>query len=73
MGLSSIGSILKAHEDLNAPVWSVNIMLAILLIAVVWVIVYILRIDTRESNGSNGSTESEELLQLPSDRDQPSP
>ena len=33
----------------------------------------ILGIDERESNGSNGTPESEELLQLPSDRDQPSP
>ena len=35
-----------------------------------WVIRYILGIDERESHGSNGATKQEELLQLPSDRDQ---
>ena len=38
-----------------------------------WVIRYILGIDERESHGSNGATKQEELLQLPSDRDQQSP
>ena len=44
-------------------------MIALLLIGVVWIIVYILGIDERESNGSHDTTESEELLQLSSDGD----
>ena len=57
---------------MNDPVWSVIIMIAILLIGVVWIVVYILGIDERESHGSDDTTESEELLQLPSDGDQQS-
>ena len=44
-------------------------MVALLLIGVVWIIVYILGIDERESNGSHDTAESEELLQLSSDGD----
>ena len=47
-------------------------MIAILLIGVVWIVVYILGIDERESNGSHDTTESEELLQLSGDGDQQS-
>ena len=65
-------NIIKLHEDMNDPVWSVIIMIAILLIGVVWIVVYILGIDERESHGSDDTTESEELLQLPSDGDQQS-
>jgi uncharacterized protein YpmS len=65
-------NIIKLHEDMNDPVWSVIIMIAILLIGVVWIIVYILGIDEKESHGSDDTTESEELLQLPSDGDQQS-
>ncbi len=51
------------------PVWSVNIMIAILVIIVTLYIAYILRMSFKElEDGSNGATESEELLQLPSDR-----
>ena len=65
-------NIIKLHEEMNDPVWSVIIMIAILLIGVVWIVVYILGIDERESHGSDDTTESEELLQLPSDGDQQS-
>ena len=57
---------------MNDPVWSVIIMIAILLIGVVWIVVYILGIDEKESHGSDDTTESEELLQLSSDGDQQS-
>ena len=65
-------NIIKLHEDMNDPVWSVIIMIAILLIGVVWIIVYILGIDEKESHGSDDTTEPEELLQLSSDGDQQS-
>ena len=65
-------NIIKLHENMNDPVWSVIIMIAILLIGVVWIVVYILGIDERESNGIHDTTESEELLQLSSDGDQQS-
>ena len=57
---------------MNDPVWSVIVMIAILLIGVVWIIVYILGIDEKESHGSDDTTEPEELLQLSSDGDQQS-
>ena len=47
-------------------------MLVILLAVVLYVVVYILGIDERESHGSDDTPKSEELLQLPSDRDQQS-
>ena len=64
--------ILRLHENYNDPVWSVIISIIILLIGVVYIVVYILGIDDRESNGRNDTTKSEELLQLSSDRDQQS-
>jgi hypothetical protein len=39
-------------------------MIAILLCAALYMIVYILGIDEREANGSNDATQQEELLQL---------
>ena len=65
--------ILRPLEDVNDVTWSIVISLIILLAGVFYVIVYILGIDERESNGSNDATKSEELLQLPSDRDNKSP
>ena len=62
--------ILRPLEDVNDVTWSIIISLVILLAGVFYVIVYILGIDERESNGSNDTPKSEELLQLPSDRDQ---
>jgi len=51
-------------------VWSVNILLIILLATVTWYIYYILRMAYAEMNdGEDDTTKSEELLQLPSDKD----
>ena len=61
--------ILRPLENTDDPVWSVIWMIAILLAGLVYVIVYILRIDERESHGSNDTPEQEELLQLPSSGD----
>jgi uncharacterized protein YpmS len=62
--------VLRPLENPNDPVWSVIISIIILLIGVFYIIVYILRIDESESYGSDDTSKSEELLQLPSDRDQ---
>ena len=64
--------LLRTHEGYNDPTWSVIISLIIFLAGVTYYIVYIMRI--RESfdeldYGNNDTTESEELLQLPSDED----
>ena len=59
--------LLRPLDNINDPVWSVIISILILLIGVVWVIKYILGVDERESHGNNDPTESQELLQLPSD------
>ncbi len=61
--------ILRPLADVNDVTWSIIWMLVILLGGVLYVVVYILGIDERESHGSNGSTEQEELLQLQSDGD----
>ena len=50
-------------------VWSVNIMIAILLVAVGVVIYYIFMYDEFWPNGSDDTTKQEELLQLPSTGD----
>ena len=50
-------------------VWSINIMLGILLVAVGIVIYYIFKYDEFWPNGSDDTTEQEELLQLPSNGD----
>jgi hypothetical protein len=63
---------LRPLEDPNGVTWSIIWSLVILLAGVFYVIVYILGIDERESHGSHDTPESEELLQLPSDRDQQS-
>ena len=59
---------LRPLEDVNDVTWSIVWCLIILLAGVFYVIVYILGIDERESHGSDDTTKSEELLQLPSDR-----
>ncbi|MAQ90965.1 MAG: hypothetical protein CMM03_14005 [Rhodopirellula sp.] len=66
--------LLRPLENPNDPVWSVIISIILLLIGVAWVIRYILLVDTREAqdHGSHDTTEQEELLQLPSSRDQQS-
>jgi len=50
-------------------VWSVNIMIAILLVAVGVVIYYIFMYDEFWPNGSDDTTKQEELLQLSSNGD----
>ena len=61
--------ILRPLENTDDPVWSVIWMIAILLAGLIYVIVYILRMDERESHGSDDTPEQEELLQLPSSGD----
>ena len=53
------------------PVWSVIIMTILVVAMAIYIIIYILGIDERESYGSIDATKQEELLQLPSDGDQP--
>ena len=60
--------VLRPLEDVNDVTWSIIWSLVILLAGVLYVVVYILGIDERESNGSHDTPEPEELLQLPSDR-----
>ena len=62
--------ILRPLDNHNDPVWSVIIMVVLLLVAVFYVVVYILGIDERETHGEDDTTMSEELLQLQSDGDQ---
>ena len=64
--------ILRPHENYNDPVWGVIISIILLLIGVVYIVVYILSIDDRESHGSNDTPQQEELLQLQSSGDQQS-
>ena len=59
--------ILRPLADVNDVTWSIIWMLVILLGGVLYVVVYILGIDERESHGSDDTPKSEELLQLPSD------
>ena len=59
--------LLRPLEDINDPTWSVIFSIMLLLVGVIWVVKYILGIDEKEY-GSNDTPESEELLQLPSDK-----
>ena len=59
--------ILRPLNDINDPVWSVIFSIILLLAGVFYVVAYILGIDEKE-NGSHDTPESEELLQLPSDK-----
>ncbi len=59
--------LLRPLEDINDPVWSVILSIVLLLAGVFYVVKYILGIDEKEY-GSNDTPESEELLQLPSDK-----
>ena len=54
---------------MSEVVWSINIMIAILLVAVGVVIYYIFKYDEFWPNGSNDTTVTEELLQFSSDGD----
>ena len=60
--------LLRPLNDINDPVWSVILSIMLLLVGVMYVVVYILGVDKRESHGSDDTTKSEELLQLPSDQ-----
>ena len=59
--------ILRPLADVNDVTWSIIWMLVILLGGVLYVVVYILGIDERESHGSDDTSKSEELLQFQSD------
>jgi len=59
--------ILRPLADVNDVTWSIIWMLVILLGGVLYVVVYILGIDERESHGSDDTPKSEELLQFQSD------
>ena len=61
--------ILKPLDNPSDPVWSVIIMTFLVVAIAVYVIIYILGIDEKESHGSDDTTKQEELLQLPSDGD----
>ena len=63
--------ILRPLDNPNDPVWSVIIMVILVVAMAVYVIIYILGVDEREEHGSNETPKQEELLQLPSDGDQP--
>ena len=65
--------ILRPLADVNDVTWSIIWLMIILLVGVLYVVVYILGIDERESHGSHDTPEEEELLQLPSGGDQQSP
>ena len=62
--------VLRSHENLNDPTWSVIISIMILLAGVSYYIYTIMKYSFEEMNdGSDGTTKQEELLQLPSDGD----
>jgi hypothetical protein len=66
--------LLRPLDNANDPVWSVIIMVMLAVGGAVFVVVYILREAFAElEDGSNDTPKSEELLQLPSDGDQPCP
>ena len=60
----------KPHEYVTDVTWSIVVLLITLLAGVTYYIVYIMKSAYRElEDGSNDATKQEELLQLPSDRD----
>jgi len=62
--------VLRPHENLGDPTWSVIISLVILLAAVSYYIYTLMRMSFKELNdGSDETAKQEELLQLPSDGD----
>ena len=63
--------ILRPLDNPNDPVWSVIFMVFLSVAMAVYVIIYILGIDEREEHGSHDTPKQKELLQLPSDGDQP--
>ena len=63
--------LLHPHTNVNDPVWSVIFMVFLSLCMAGYSIYYILGVDKREEHGSHETPKQEELLQLPSDGDQP--
>jgi hypothetical protein len=63
--------ILRPHQNLNDPVWSVIILLCCGLAFTAYCVFYILRLSfsEMEDNGSNDTPKQKELLQLQSDRE----
>ena len=63
---------LRPLDDVTDVTWSIIWCMIILLTGVAYYIYTIMRLAFQEleENGSNDPTEQEELLQLPSDRDQ---
>ncbi len=65
--------LLRPHENVNDPVWSVIIMVMLSVAIAMVVVVYILRQAFAElKHGSNDTPKQEELLQLQSSGDQQS-
>ena len=64
--------LLRPLDNANDPVWSVIICVILALAGALFVVIYILREAFAElENGSHDPPEQKELLQLPSDGDQP--
>ena len=64
--------LLRPLDSVVDPVWSVIICVLLALAGALYVVIYILRQAFAElENGRTDTTEQEELLQLPSDGDQP--
>ena len=69
-----VNLVLRPISDTNDPTWTIIISIVILLGGVGYIVYRILDIAYKEmeEDGSHDTTEQEELLQLPSDRDQQS-
>ena len=66
--------VLRPLDIPGDPVWSVIILVIIAVGLALGYVIYILRMAFEElENGSTNTTEQKELLQLPSDGDQPCP
>nr|BAR29547.1 hypothetical protein [uncultured Mediterranean phage uvMED] len=66
--------LLRPINNPDDPVWSVIILVIIAVGLALGYVIYILRIAFAElKNGSTDATEQKELLQLPSNGDQPCP
>ena len=66
--------LLRPLDNANDPVWSVIICVILAVAGALFVVIYILNQAFAElEDGSTNTTKQEELLQLPSDGDQPCP
>lgn len=64
--------VLRPLDNVNDPVWSVIICVILAVVMTATYVVYIIKLSYTElNNGSNDTPEQKELLQLPSDGDQP--